>query len=84
MVENENETLRDRVADLEKKVHDQNDEITCLRATLADALRRINFIESGKGKLHIYGARWRCTQLVIKMFFIDCSIAPSIVRKRKF
>ena len=50
MVENENETLRDRVADLEKKVHDQNDEITCLRATLADALRRINQLESGKGK----------------------------------
>ena len=51
MVENENETLRDRVSDLEKRVHDQNDEITCLRATLADALRRINSIESTKGAL---------------------------------
>lgn len=51
MVENENETLRDRVSDLEKRVHDQNDEITCLRATLADALRRINSLESGKGQL---------------------------------
>ena len=51
MVENENETLRDRVSDLEKRVHDQNDEITCLRATLADALRRINSIESTKGTL---------------------------------
>ena len=50
MVENENETLRDRVSDLEKRVHDQNDEITCLRATLADALRRINTLEAGKGK----------------------------------
>ena len=49
MVENENETLRDRVSDLEKRVHDANDEITCLRATLADALRRINQLESGKG-----------------------------------
>ena len=48
MVENENETLRDRVHDLEKRVHDQNDEITCLRATLADALRRINTLEDGK------------------------------------
>jgi hypothetical protein len=28
----------------------QNDEITCLRATLADALRRINQLESGKGQ----------------------------------
>ncbi len=53
MVENENETLRDRVSDLEKRVHDQNDEITCLRATLADALRRINTLEAGKGKLTI-------------------------------
>ena len=49
MVENENETLRDRVSDLEKRVHDANDEITCLRATLADALRRINTLEAGKG-----------------------------------
>ena len=54
MVEHENETLRDRVSDLEKRVHDQNDEITCLRATLADALRRINTLESGKGnRTHI-------------------------------
>ena len=57
MVENENETLRDRVADLEKKVHDQNDEITCLRATLADALRRINQLESGKGSFTTFFAQ---------------------------
>ena len=50
MVEHENETLRDRVSDLEKRVHDQGDEITCLRATLADALRRINELEAGKRK----------------------------------
>ena len=50
MVEHENETLRDRVSDLEKRVHDSNDEITCLRATLADALRRINTLEAGKGE----------------------------------
>ena len=50
MVEHENETLRDRVSDLEKRVHDQSDEITCLRATLADALRRINELEDGKSK----------------------------------
>ena len=51
MVEHENETLRDRVSDLEKRVHDQSDEITCLRATLADALRRINELEDGKSKI---------------------------------
>ena len=50
MIENENETLRDRVGDLEKRVHDQNDEITCLRATLADCLRRINSLESTKSE----------------------------------
>ena len=53
MVEHENETLRDRVSDLEKRVHDQSDEITCLRATLADALRRINTLEAGKGNFNI-------------------------------
>merc|ERR1719208_623161 len=48
MIENENEMLRDRVCALEKRVHDQNDEITCLRATLADCLRRINGLELNK------------------------------------
>ena len=40
---------------LEKKVYDQNDEITCLRATLADCLRRINGLEFGKGHVQISG-----------------------------
>jgi len=53
MIENENEMMRDRVADLEKKVHDQNDEITCLRATLADCLRRINNLESNKSHVQL-------------------------------
>jgi microtubule-associated protein-like 1/2 len=53
MIENENEMLRDRVADLEKRVHDQNDEITCLRATLADCLRRINSLETNKGHVQV-------------------------------
>lgn len=51
MIENENQSLRDRVADLEKKVHEQTDEIMCLRSTLADVLRRINTIEGARGKL---------------------------------
>lgn len=42
----DNETLRVRVGDLEKQVHDNNDEIKCLRATLAECLRRIDDIES--------------------------------------
>lgn len=61
MIENENEMLRDRVADLEKRVHDQNDEITCLRATLADCLRRINSLETNKShvQLNSYPSRTR-------------------------
>jgi len=49
LIERENETLRERVVDLERRLHDQNDEVTCLRATLADALRRISSLEAGKG-----------------------------------
>ncbi|XP_066947603.1 echinoderm microtubule-associated protein-like 2 isoform X39 [Macrobrachium rosenbergii] len=48
MIENENQSLRDRVADLEKKVHEQTDEIMCLRSTLADVLRRISTIEGAR------------------------------------
>ena len=69
MVENENETLRDRVSDLEKRVHDQNDEITCLRATLADALRRINTLEAGKGNIFnilYFRTEKKCFSLVCK------------------
>jgi len=53
MLENENEAMRDRVADLEKKVHFQNDEITCLKATLADCLRRLNALEIDKDHVEI-------------------------------
>lgn len=45
MIETENESVRERVSDLEKKVLEQGDEIVCLRATLADVLRRINQLE---------------------------------------
>ncbi|KAG0700300.1 Echinoderm microtubule-associated protein-like 1 [Chionoecetes opilio] len=45
MLENENHSLRDRMGDLEKKVHEQNDEIMCLRSTLADVLRRLTTVE---------------------------------------
>ncbi|KAL7641708.1 UNVERIFIED_CONTAM: hypothetical protein RMT77_007581 [Armadillidium vulgare] len=48
MIENENQAMRDRVADLEKRVLEQNDEIMCLRSTLADALRRITSLEGIK------------------------------------
>ncbi|UYV78229.1 EML1 [Cordylochernes scorpioides] len=37
--------VEDRIAELEKKVQDQADEIVCLRSTLADVLRRVNQME---------------------------------------
>ncbi|PSN50018.1 hypothetical protein C0J52_03295 [Blattella germanica] len=52
MMETENESLRERVADLEKKVLEQGDEIVCLRSTLADVLRRLNQFETrGSGNI---------------------------------
>ena len=54
MIDSENEALRDRVCDLERKVLEQTDEITCLRSTLADALRRITNIETLKGRMFLY------------------------------
>jgi hypothetical protein len=51
MLENENDTLRERVGDMEKKVYEQRDEILCLRATLADVLRRVTNLEGSRGNL---------------------------------
>ncbi|XP_075233880.1 echinoderm microtubule-associated protein-like 2 isoform X2 [Lycorma delicatula] len=48
MIETENESVRERVADLEKKVLEQGDEIVCLRSTLADVLRRLNLLEGSR------------------------------------
>lgn len=45
MLESENSSLVGRVNDLERKVITQQDEIVCLRSTLADVLRRINLME---------------------------------------
>lgn len=45
MLETENSTLAGRVQDLERKVLEQGDELVCLRATLADVLRRLNLLE---------------------------------------
>lgn len=48
MIETENESMRERVCDLEKKVLEQGDEIVCLRSTLADVLRRLNQVEGSR------------------------------------
>lgn len=45
MLESEKSGLFGRVHDLERRVLTQQDEIVCLRSTLADVLRRLNAIE---------------------------------------
>lgn len=50
MLNNEDDTLRERVTYLEKKTHEQQDEIACLRSTLADVLRRVANLE-GRGTI---------------------------------
>lgn len=45
MLESEKSSLFGRVHDLERRVLAQQDEIVCLRSTLADVLRRLNIME---------------------------------------
>ncbi|XP_050301345.1 echinoderm microtubule-associated protein-like 2 isoform X3 [Anthonomus grandis grandis] len=45
MLETENRGMAGRMADLERKVLEQGDELVCLKATLAEVLRRLSLIE---------------------------------------
>lgn len=64
MLESEKSSLAGRVHDLERRVLTQQDEIVCLRSTLADVLRRLNLIEGNiergainSSSLNIHGGR---------------------------
>lgn len=59
MLQSENSGLAGRVHDLERKVLTQQDEIVCLRSTLADVLRRLNLIEGNidRGSASLHGGR---------------------------
>lgn len=62
MLESEKSSLAGRVHDLERRVLQQQDEIVCLRSTLADVLRRLNLIEGNIDRgsatsLNILGGR---------------------------
>ncbi|GAB6020327.1 Echinoderm microtubule-associated protein-like 5 [Chamberlinius hualienensis] len=46
MLSNENDSLAGRVAELEKKMQEQEDELVCLKGTLADVVRRLAAVES--------------------------------------
>ncbi|KAK9876491.1 hypothetical protein WA026_013867 [Henosepilachna vigintioctopunctata] len=48
MLETENREMAGRVVDLERKVLEQGDELVCLKATLAEALRRITLLEGSR------------------------------------
>lgn len=45
MLDTESRGVAGRVADLERKVLEQGDELVCLKATLAEVLRRLNILE---------------------------------------
>ncbi|XP_017783168.1 PREDICTED: echinoderm microtubule-associated protein-like 2 isoform X2 [Nicrophorus vespilloides] len=48
MMETESRGVANRVVDLERRVLEQGDELVCLKATLAEALRRINILEGSR------------------------------------
>lgn len=48
MLEAESRGVVVRVSDLERRVLEQGDELVCLKATLAEALRRISLLEGTK------------------------------------
>ncbi|XP_049795931.1 echinoderm microtubule-associated protein-like 2 isoform X2 [Schistocerca nitens] len=50
MMEADGESLRERVSQLERRALSQADELVCLRATLADALRRLAALEARTGQ----------------------------------
>ncbi|XP_064623638.1 echinoderm microtubule-associated protein-like 2 isoform X5 [Lineus longissimus] len=54
LISHENEELRDRVTNLEKKVEQQEDEILCLKSALSDVIRRMTVLENTKGNCKCY------------------------------
>lgn len=57
MLESEKSSLVGRVHDLERRVLTQQDEIVCLRSTLADVLRRVNQLEGMGSERPTLGGR---------------------------
>ena len=48
MLSHENEEMKERVIALEKKVHQQEDELLCLKSALSDAIRRLSAVEANR------------------------------------
>jgi hypothetical protein len=53
MMLNEQRDLLGRVISLETKSQQQEDEIVCLKSALSDVIRRLQAVESGKGRSFI-------------------------------
>jgi len=50
LLSQDQQELSERVAHLEKRVREQDDEIVCLKGALADITRRLGSLESAKRK----------------------------------
>ena len=50
LLSQDQQELCERVAHLEKRVREQEDEIVCLKGALADVLRRVGQVESIRSK----------------------------------
>ncbi|KAI0213313.1 hypothetical protein LSAT2_001660 [Lamellibrachia satsuma] len=48
MLTHENEEMKERVIALEKKVHEQEDELLCLKSALSDVIRRLSAVEANR------------------------------------
>lgn len=48
LLSQDQEELSERVAHLEKRVREQEDEIICLKSALADVMRRLGQVETTK------------------------------------
>nr|CAH7742551.1 unnamed protein product [Callosobruchus chinensis] len=56
MLEAEHRSVAGRLADLERKVLEQGDELVCLKATLAEALRRLSTLEGVRSSASSIGS----------------------------
>lgn len=51
MLESENASMAERLYDLERQVLEQQEEISSLKSTLAEVLRRLNILDSNSSRI---------------------------------
>jgi len=72
LLSQDHEELCERVSYLEKKVHQQEDEIVCLKSAMADVIRRLGQAEAGRG-----------TIIYISLIIIGCHTYNNISHMKK-